>query len=90
MSKPYLNPRMLALYLGPASALCAFLLMSQNNGEFAPSVTMAVTLWIVIWWIFEPIPIPATSLLPMALLPLFGVITAKELGAAYGLSLIHI
>ena len=84
MSKPYLNPRMLALYLGPASAICAFLLMSQNNGEFAPSVTMAVTLWVVIWWIFEPIPIPATSLLPMALLPLFGVITAKELGAAYG------
>ncbi|HBX01502.1 MAG TPA: sodium:dicarboxylate symporter, partial [Gammaproteobacteria bacterium] len=84
MSKPYLNPRMLALYLGPIAALCAFLLMSQNNGAFAPAVTMAVTLWVVVWWIFEPIPIPATSLLPMALLPLFGVLSPKELGAAYG------
>ena len=84
MSKPYLNPRMLALYLGPFAALCAFFLMSQNDGAFAPAVTMAVTLWVVIWWIFEPIPIPATSLLPMALLPLFGVLTPKELGAAYG------
>ncbi len=40
--------------------------------------------WVVIWWIFEPIPIPATSLLPMALLPMMGVLSAKELGAAYG------
>ena len=41
-------------------------------------------MWVVVWWIFEPIPIPATSLLPMALLPLFGVLSPKELGAAYG------
>ena len=85
MAKPYLNPRALALYLGPFAALLAFLLMQQSGAEFAAATTLGVTLWVVIWWIFEPIPIPATSLLPMALLPLFGVLSAKELGAAYGI-----
>ncbi len=47
-------------------------------------LTLAITIWVVIWWMFEPIPIPATSLLPLALLPLFGVLSAQEVGAAYG------
>ena len=58
--------------------------MWQSAGDTDAAITLGVTLWVVIWWIFEPIPIPATSLLPMALLPLFGVLSAKELGAAYG------
>ena len=36
------------------------------------------------WWIFEPIPIPVTSLIPIGLLPLFGVLTPKEVGQSYG------
>ena len=84
MAKPYLNPRALALYIGPIVALFAFLLMRYSGADAAAAITLAITLWVVIWWIFEPIPIPATSLLPMALLPLFGVLSAKELGAAYG------
>ncbi len=84
MSKPYPNPRTLALYLGPFVAFCAFFTFWHNSGDTNAAVTLGVTLWVVIWWVFEPIPIPATSLLPMALLPLFGVLSAKELGAAYG------
>src|SRR5438105_15818868 len=37
--------------------------------------TLAIFLWTVTWWICEPIPIPATSLLAMALLVLCGVMT---------------
>ena len=58
-----------------------FFFTTQN---IAASLTLGITLWVVVWWIFEPIPIPVTSLLPMALLPMFGIISAKELGAAYG------
>ncbi len=58
-----------------------FFFATQN---IAASLTLGITLWVVVWWIFEPIPIPVTSLLPMALLPMFGIISAKELGAAYG------
>lgn len=42
----------------------------------------------VIWWVFEPVPIPVTSLLPIAILPLLGVLTPKEVGQAYGSPLI--
>ncbi|MBV27252.1 MAG: sodium:dicarboxylate symporter [Gammaproteobacteria bacterium] len=84
MPKPYPNPRALALYLGPLIALSAFFALWHTGGNYAAAVTLGVTTWVVIWWIFEPIAIPATSLLPMALLPLFGIISPKELGAAYG------
>ena len=40
----------------------------------------AVAVICAFWWIFEPIPIPATSLIPIGLLPLFGVLTPKEIG----------
>ncbi len=42
----------------------------------------------VIWWVFEPVPIPVTSLLPLAVLPLMGVLTPREVGQAYGSPLI--
>ncbi|MCZ6560774.1 MAG: SLC13 family permease, partial [Gammaproteobacteria bacterium] len=41
-----------------------------------------------LWWIFEPIPIPATSLIPLAVLPLVGVLTPTQVGEAYGSPLI--
>ena len=47
-----------------------------------------LTLWVAAWWVFEPIPIPFTSLLPLALLPLFGVLGADDVAKAYGNPLI--
>lgn len=56
--------------------------------EAAPAITAAVTAWCAIWWIFEPIPIPFTSMLPLALFPLFGILTPAQVGQAYGSPLI--
>jgi sodium-dependent dicarboxylate transporter 2/3/5 len=50
--------------------------------------TAIVTTLCAVWWVLEPIPIPATSLIPFALFPLVGVATHKEVGAAYGHTLI--
>ncbi|GAB1258900.1 SLC13 family permease [Aurantivibrio plasticivorans] len=36
------------------------------------------------WWIFEPIPIPATSLIPLGAFPLLGVLSGQQIAAAYG------
>jgi solute carrier family 13 (sodium-dependent dicarboxylate transporter), member 2/3/5 len=52
------------------------------------AITAAITILCVVWWVFEPVPIPATSLLPLALLPLFGVLTPRDIAGAYGHSLI--
>ncbi|MDZ7670205.1 MAG: SLC13 family permease [Gammaproteobacteria bacterium] len=73
---------------GPIVALLAAYLM--HAAGFAPdaAMTLGVTALCIIWWVFEPIPIPATSLLPLALLPLLGVLTPADIAAAYGHSLI--
>jgi sodium-dependent dicarboxylate transporter 2/3/5 len=62
--------------------------MLQAGFEPAAAYTLAVTVLCVLWWVFEPIPIPATSLLPLALLPLLGVITSKQVAQSYGHPLI--
>ena len=65
-----------------AFALLGVLLIA----DFAPEVawTAAVTLLCALWWIFEAIPIPVTSLLPLAIFPLLGILSPNEVGAAYG------
>jgi sodium-dependent dicarboxylate transporter 2/3/5 len=46
--------------------------------------TAAITVLCAAWWVTEAIPIPATSLIPMALLPLTGVLDHKVVANAYG------
>jgi sodium-dependent dicarboxylate transporter 2/3/5 len=45
--------------------------------------TAAVALWMVIWWITEAIPIPATSLIPLAAFPLLGIRSSPATAANY-------
>ena len=43
----------------------------------------AVTILMGVWWMTEAIPLAATALLPLAIFPLTGVGTIKEVGAPY-------
>lgn len=42
-----------------------------------------LTLWMGTWWIFEALPLGATALLPLAVLPLFGVMNVKLVARPY-------
>ena len=77
-----------AMLLGPMLALLLGCVLRQNG--LSPSIcwTAGVTTLCAIWWIFEPIPIPATSLIPLAVFPLVGVLTPAKVGEAYGSPLI--
>ncbi|MEO0181220.1 MAG: SLC13 family permease [candidate division WOR-3 bacterium] len=44
---------------------------------------LALASWMAVWWMTEAVPIPATSLLPLALLPLMGVVKLTEAALAY-------
>jgi len=46
--------------------------------------TAAITCLCAVWWLFESIPIPATSLVPFALFPIAGVLDHKEVARSYG------
>jgi sodium-dependent dicarboxylate transporter 2/3/5 len=78
------SAKRIALPAGPILALLTAYLMLLH--EFPPeaAATLGVTLICVVWWVFEPIPIPATSMVPLALLPMLGVITPQQTAAAYG------
>lgn len=38
----------------------------------------AVALWMALWWMTEAVPLAVTALLPLVLLPAFGVLTSSE------------
>ena len=59
------------LALGPMLAIGASTLI-YNFGvlDLGAAITLGVALWTALWWIFEAVPIPVASLLPLSLLPL--------------------
>ncbi|MEM9056735.1 MAG: SLC13 family permease [Pseudomonadota bacterium] len=73
---------------GPALAAVVFFLTARAGLDFAISATAAITVWTALWWVFEPVPIPAASLLPIALFQVLGILTPTQVGAAYGSPLI--
>ncbi len=73
-----------ALWAGPLAALMVALGVIGSGQAAAMAWVAGMTVWVAIWWIFEPIEIPLTSLLPLAVLPLVGVLTPAQVGQAYG------
>ncbi len=71
---------MLAVVLG--------LVLYTNGFGTEASCAAAVAGWCAWWWIVEPVPIPATSLIPFAVLPFCGVLTHTQVAGAYGHTLV--
>lgn len=86
-----LNLKTSALFAGPLSALLVYFITinsvsAHNNSALA--ITAAVSVLCVFWWVFEPVPIPVTSLFPLAVFQITGVLTNNEIGQSYGSPLI--
>ena len=77
-----------ALLLGPLAAVVAAAAFRTSGFDGDIAAVGFVAVLCIVWWVFEPIPIPVTSLLPLAVLPLLGVLTPAEVGQAYGSPLI--
>ncbi len=80
--------RRLALVLGPLMALVVGTLTQLAGLPYPAVATAAVTALCATWWVTEPIPIPATSLIPFAAFPMLGVLTHSQVATAYGHTLI--
>jgi len=80
--------RQASLFLGPLFGLILFFWLQETGTTTPIAITASVAIWCVSWWIFEPVPIPITSLLPIAIFPLAGVLTADQVAAAYGNKLV--
>lgn len=49
----------------------------------AVGATLAVAMLMAVWWITEAVPLAVTSLLPVALFPLLGIMDGKEVSGTY-------
>jgi len=66
------------------SALVGWSVWKFGGLETPEAITLGIALWTALWWIFEAVPIPVASLLPLSLLPLFGILEPKVVGEKYG------
>ena len=86
-----MNTKTITLFSGPLAALLMYFLIIDTSAaanNTALAITAAVAILCVVWWVFEPLPIPVTSLLPLAIFQISGVLTTKEIGQSYGSPLI--
>ena len=80
---------MVWLIVGPASYVVVALL-APTSLEGPARHVLGLALWMAIWWVSEPVPLAATSLLPAGLLPALGVVTAREAVAPYANELVFL
>ncbi len=85
-----LSYKLIALLAGPL----VFAVIQLSNPQFWFAEigwdVFSIALWMVIWWIFEAIPIFATALLPMILFPTTGVFKLAEATTPYASPIIFL
>lgn len=89
----------IGLIAGPVLAALAYSLLPESfqdtQGQivgFSPAarVTASLAVWMATWWMTEAIPVYATALLPLAVLPVTGAASVKAASAPYGHELIFL
>ena len=75
--------RRVGLLVGPVGCLAVLVAPTPTGLPPAGQATLAVVWWVAVWWLTEAVAIPVTSLLPVVLFPLFGVVTVESAAAPY-------
>lgn len=73
-----------SLWLGPLLFGVVHLTGEGLGWSMEAKSVLAAAAWILTWWISEAAPIAVTSLLPIVLFPLTGVLDLKSITALYG------
>lgn len=86
----YRGYQTVGLLLGPA--LFVALSASPVPAGLSPAgwSTAAVAVWMAAWWATEAVPLAATALLPLVLLPVLGIADARAAAAPYADPLIYL
>lgn len=82
--------RPLAFLAGPAAMAVALLLPEPAGMSEAAWLVAALLAWMAVWWTTEAVPIPATALLPIPVLPALGVLDVRDAAAPYADPLIFL
>ena len=88
--REYTRRQRIGLFIGPLLFVLMLLLPAPTGMDLPAQKMAAVALLMATWWMCEAIPIPATSLLPIALFPLLGIMHTKQATAPYASHLIFL
>ncbi len=90
-NQAYPTRKKIGLVMGPLFfiLLLAFI-PASDSFTLAMRSAVASTGWIAIWWLTEAVPIPATSLLPLLLFPLTGVMSFEQTATGYADSIVFL
>lgn len=75
--------RAVALWGGPLGCLAALVLL-PSDGEVNGAALAGTAWWMLWWWLGGAVSIGATSLLPLVLFPVFGVLDIQATAAPFG------
>ena len=89
-SPNYTKSQVVGLIVGPGLFILIKLFVSPAEMSNDAVTVLASVSWVATWWVTEAVPIPITSLLPILLFPLTGVMETGAVSASYGDPLIFL
>lgn len=73
----------LTLFVAPAISVLILLFADIDTEAGSETAMLAVAVLMAFWWILDVVPLAVTSLLPVALFPLLGIMGGKTVSTAY-------
>lgn len=75
-----------------AGPLAWVVLVQAGPGALGPDQrhVLGAGAWMLVWWLTEPVPLAVTALVPIVVLPLFGVVSLGDATAPYANDLIFL
>ena len=75
--------RWILFLLAPLAATLIAVFADLEPGKPAVTYTLAVAVFMALWWVAEVVPLAVTSLLPIVLFPLLGIMSGSEVSGTY-------
>ncbi len=83
LEHPAESIRYLIFMLAPLIAAYLILFVELDPVQPAVTNTLAVAVLMALWWVTEVVPLAVTSLLPVALFPMLGIMDGRAVSATY-------
>ncbi len=84
------NWRKLIFIIAPFLSIYLDLFTELDSSNPLITYTLSIALWMALWWVSEIVPLAITSLLPIVLFPLFGIMNGKAVASTYFNSVIFL
>ena len=82
--------KLMALFAGPLCFLLVEVFKAEDLLDDNAWHVLAVAIWMIVWWVFEAVPIFVTALLPIVLFPTTGVFKLADATAPYASPIIFL